>query len=53
MQKAIIFGASYTGNYFSKAFHGVKDAVRYYCKKIGISYAPVGDTLSVIIRKCI
>lgn len=40
-------------DYFSKAFHGVKDAVRYYCKNIGISYAPVGDTLSVIIRKCI
>lgn len=38
-------------DYFSRAFHGVKDAVRYYCKKNCICYAPVGDTLSVIIRK--
>ena len=38
-------------DYFSKAFHGVKEAVRHYCNNNKISYAPVGDTLSIIIRK--
>ncbi len=38
-------------DYFSKAFHGVKEAVRYYCKANKIQYAPIGDTLSIIIRK--
>lgn len=38
-------------DYFSKAFYGVKDAVKYYCKNNNISYIPIGDTLSVAIRK--
>lgn len=38
-------------DYFSKAFHGVREAVKYYCKKNNISYIPIGDTLSVAIRK--
>lgn len=38
-------------DYFSKAFHGVKDAVREWCDKNGIGYLPIGDTLSIAIRK--
>lgn len=38
-------------DYFSKAFHGVREAVKYYCKENKISYIPIGDTLSVAIRK--
>ena len=38
-------------DYFSKAFHGVRDAVKDYCKKNEVCYAPIGDTLSIIIRK--
>lgn len=38
-------------DYFSRAFRGVKDAVREYCKGNGIVYMPVGDTLSVGIKK--
>lgn len=40
-------------DYFSKAFHGVRDAVKYYCTKNKVIYSPIGDTLSVIIRKSI
>ena len=38
-------------DYFSKAFYGVKDAVKEYCDKNEIKYLPIGDTLSVAIRK--
>jgi O-methyltransferase len=38
-------------DYFSKAFTGAKDAVREYCNENGIKYVPIGDTLSVAIRK--
>lgn len=38
-------------DYFSKAFYGVKDAVREWCSKNQIRYIPIGDTLSVVIRK--
>lgn len=38
-------------DYFSKAFHGVRDAVKEYCKENQILYIPIGDTLSVAIRK--
>ena len=38
-------------DFFSKAFHGVKDAVKEFCKENAITYIPVGDTLSVAIRK--
>ena len=38
-------------DYFSKAFHGVRDAVKEYCDKYQIKYLPIGDTLSVAIRK--
>lgn len=38
-------------DYFSRAFHGVRDAVKYYCRKNQIAYIPIGDTLSVAIRK--
>jgi O-methyltransferase len=40
-------------DYFSKAFYGVREAVKYYCRKNKISYIPIGDTLSVAIRKSI
>ncbi|HBI61850.1 MAG TPA: methyltransferase, partial [Lachnospiraceae bacterium] len=40
-------------DYFSKAFHGVKDAVKEYCDKNQIMYLPIGDTLSVAIRKSV
>lgn len=38
-------------DYFSKAFHGVKDAVIDFCSRNKIKYLPIGDTLSVAIRK--
>ncbi|RKI43512.1 methyltransferase [bacterium D16-51] len=38
-------------DYFSEAFHGVKDAVKKYCGEFKIGYLPIGDTLSVAIRK--
>ena len=38
-------------DYFSKAFKGVKDAVREYCKENKIVYLPIGDTLSVGIKR--
>lgn len=38
-------------DYFSKSFYGVKDAVKRYCSKNQITYTPIGDTLSVAIRK--
>ena len=38
-------------DYFSKAFFGAKDAVREFCKKENIPYLPIGDTLSIAIRK--
>ena len=38
-------------DYFSEAFHGVKDAVKKYCGEFRIGYLPIGDTLSVAIRK--
>jgi len=38
-------------DYFSKAFLGAKDAVKEFCKREHISYLPIGDTLSVAIRK--
>lgn len=38
-------------DYFSKVFFCVKDAVREYCSENQIKYMPVGDTLSIAIRK--
>lgn len=38
-------------DYFSKAFYGVRDAVKYYCNEKEIPYIPIGDTLSVAVRK--
>ncbi len=38
-------------DYFSKAFFGAKAAVREYCSKNRIQYLPIGDTLSIAIRK--
>ena len=38
-------------DFFSKAFFGVKDAVREFCEMQGCSFMPIGDTLSVGIRK--
>ena len=38
-------------DFFSKAFLGVKDAVREFCAEEGVTYIPIGDTLSVAIRK--
>ena len=44
-------GVIFIHDFFSKAFLGVKDAVREFCSKEGITFIPIGDTLSVAIRK--
>lgn len=49
--KLVEGGVILVHDYFSKAFHGVKDAVKKYCNKNHIKYFPIGDTLSVAIRK--
>lgn len=38
-------------DYFSKAFLGAKEAVKEYCGTKKIGYVPIGDTLSIAIRK--
>ena len=38
-------------DYFSKAFIGVKDAVTKFCQENNVKCMPIGDTLSVAIRK--
>lgn len=38
-------------DYFSKAFLGAKEAVKEYCNKYEIKYVPIGDTLSIAIKK--
>jgi len=44
-------GIIFVHDYFSKSFFGAKGAVREFCKKQNISYLPIGDTLSIAIRK--
>ena len=44
-------GVIFVHDYFSKVFLGAKEAVKDYCKKMRINYVPIGDTLSVAIRK--
>ena len=44
-------GVIFVHDFFSKAFLGVKDAVREFCSREGIPFIPIGDTLSVAIRK--
>lgn len=38
-------------DYFSKAFLGAKEAVKEYCNQHEIKYVPIGDTLSIAIKK--
>ena len=38
-------------DYFSKAFFGAKEAVDEFCKREKLTFVPIGDTLSVAIRK--
>lgn len=38
-------------DFFSRVFHGIKDAVREFCEDEKIAFFPIGDTLSVGIRK--
>ena len=38
-------------DYFSKAFKGAKAAVREFAKHQNIKFVPIGDTLSIAIRK--
>lgn len=38
-------------DFFSTAFTGAKEAVKVFAKKNGLLFLPVGDTLSVALRK--
>ena len=38
-------------DYFSKAFKGAKAAVREFAKQQNVKFVPIGDTLSIAIRK--
>lgn len=38
-------------DYFSKAFKGVKEAVKEFAKQQNVKFVPIGDTLSIAIRK--
>ena len=44
-------GVIFVHDYFSEVFSGAKGAVKEFCTKENISYLPIGDTLSIAIRK--
>lgn len=44
-------GVIFVHDYFSKAFKGARAAVKEFCLNNNVKYVPIGDTLSIAIRR--